>query len=754
MNKRFGNIIPQVLLAALLLSSGAAMAQRNEAPHVSVGGNVFGGGRQANVKGSTSVLINQSDAIIGTDVYGGGEEAKVNTLDGTTYTQDKSASVTLQKGTVRGNIFGGGRGNTSVAADVLGPATVTIKGGTVIAGVYGANNINGNVGGDVVVDITAGTIGSSENLGQTTPIVAKVCGGGYGQLTSTSGDVEVNIGNISSGPTIYGDVYGGSAFGNVNTQGGNDKTTVNIMNGTLETVKEYGEIVHHINDNDVTVNYTIYHGGNVFGGGLGQKASAAVGEPGDENYVPAQEAIESKVYGDVTVNIGEGDLGLPIEVVLPNGGPTLHPAFTLTTQGFATIKGSIYGCNDQNGAPQKSVKVNVFATAHTPKDEYDYVYAHIVDPTINTDATYALANVFGGSKQADFLTGVIPYVNIYGCDNTIQRTFGGSDAAASKSTQTMIQGGCVYQAYAGGNGEISPANVEGSVILEIHGGKVASSFGGSNLQGNIDVQPSIVYPGAEGGCGETQIDEYFGGGNFADYHGDIEAHVYCADGLYIQDLYGGCKQADVLPSGEHIGNVHLVVEGGTYNNIYGGSQGRLPGTNGEDDPGKSADINGSILLEIHGGKVNNAIYGGSHILGKVKGTITVNIENMDGSCPLDVSTVDVYGGGNEADYDTAPTQGEHGYNYTHPNYPVINIKNATVRNVYGGGYKANVMGNPQINLKQGAKVLGNVYGGGNMGEVKDSPNTTTIVEGNPKVNIDGKDTSENPHEIPEHPQNE
>ena len=751
MNKRFGNIIPKVLLAALLLSGGAAMAQRNEAPHVSVSGNVFGGGKKANVGGNSSVVIDQSDAIIGTDVYGGGEEAKVNTLDGTTYTDGKSASVLVHSGTVRGNVFGGGRGTTGVAADVLGPATVTIEGGTVIAGVYGANNINGNVGGDVVVDITAGTIGSSENLGQTTPVVAMVCGGGYGQLTTTSGDVEVNIGNTSSGPTLYADVYGGSALGNVNTPNGNNKTTVNIMNGTLNTNRKDGQ-------NYLGALCYIYHGGNVFGGGLGQKASAAVGNPGDPGYVPAQEAIESKVYGDVTVNIGTGDVGLPMEIELTGSlaGITLHPAFTLTTQGFATIKGNIYGCNNQNGAPQKSVTVNVFKTAHTPKDEYDYVYAYLDDQTGNTnpDATFALANVFGGSKQADFLTGVIPYVNIYGCDNTIERTFGGCDAAASNTVQTMIQGGCVRQAYAGGNGEISPADVNGSVTLEIHGGKAGSTFGGSNLQGNISIQPSIMYTGSEGGCGATHVNEYFGGGNFADYHGDIDATVYCADGLFIDDLYGGCKQADVLPSGEHIGNVHLVVEGGTYNNIFGGSQGRLPGTNGTDDPGKSADINGCILLEIHGGKVNNAIYGGSHILGKVKGTITVNIENMDGSCPLDVSTADVYGGGNEADYDTAPTQGEHGYNYTHPNYPVINIKNATVRNVYGGGYKANVMGNPQINLKQGAKVLGNVYGGGNMGEVKDSPNTTTIVEGNPKVNIDGKDTSENPHEIPEHPQNE
>ena len=61
------------------------------------------------------------------------------------------------------------------------------------------------------------------------------------------------------------------------------------------------------------------------------------------------------------------------------------------------------------------------------------------------------------------------------------------------------------------------------------------------------------------------------------------------------------------------------------------------------------------------------------------------------------------------------------------NYPQVNIKNATVKNVYGGGLEAEVKGNPQIRIKKGSEVLGNVYGGGNMGE----------VDGNPKVHIMG-----------------
>ncbi len=88
-----------------------------------------------------------------------------------------------------------------------------------------------------------------------------------------------------------------------------------------------------------------------------------------------------------------------------------------------------------------------------------------------------------------------------------------------------------------------------------------------------------------------------------------------------------------------------------------------------------------------------------------------------------MSEADVYGGGNQADYPGEGVTHEGEYNY-----PQVNIKNATVKNVFGGGLEAEVKGNPQIKIKKGSKILGNVYGGGNMGK----------VDGDPKVIINGK----------------
>ncbi len=645
--------------------------------------NVFGGNNNSGaINGTITVNIDKKASPCVwdiTNVFGGGNLAAYS---GTPTVNVKNGAVT--------NVYGGGN-----EANV-GGGNVLMSGGQVLTGLYGGCNTQGNVSGDITVTITGGEIGTQANL--NTANMANVFGGGYGKNTTTSGNVTVNFGGTpdnfstthSATPTLYGDIYGGSAFGNVNNDA-SDRTTVNLLNGTLETITEQVPIYN--SSNEITGYYTAYHGGNVYGGGLGRK---------DDPNTTVNEAIEALVKGKVTVNIGTGTIDN-------------QTGYTTATSGEATIKGNVYGCNNTNGSPQENVTVNIFHTHLSATDSVEFV------GTPPSTLTYALANVFGGGNEANFqVTGKTAKVNIYGCDNSIQRTFGGGNAAATNEVFTMIQGGRINEAYGGGNGEVSPANVQGDVHLAIHGGTVGQSFAGSNQQGTISGHSSVTVD-SESGCGDAIIEEFFCGGNFADYHGNIDATIECAAGLHIKNLYGGCKQANVVANGTEIGDIHLVVKGGTYENIYGGSQGRLA------DPTatppiteKSADINGSVHLEINGGTVTNAIYGGSHILGKINGTIVVDVENKNTGCELDLSAADVYGGGNQANYgDSEHNKGD---------YPQVNIKNATVKNVFGGGLQADIYGNPQIKLKYKAKVLGNVYGGGNMG----------IVNGNPRIIVNGK----------------
>lgn len=673
---------------------------------------VFGGNNQSgSVNGKIHVNINKTgscDWYIG-EVYGAGNVASYS----------DTTDVNIIAGTVYRNVYGGGNNITSDAqaspAGVLG-SDVEMIGGTVLGGIYGGCNLKGTVINDSEVKIYGGAVGSAELLNATTPVVAQVFGGGLGEDTRVNGNVTVTVDKTDTNETnIYGDVYGGSALGQVNNAA-SDKTTVNVLDGVLHSeVKTVG-------------GFPVYYGGNVFGGGLGKKA---VPDDPDVEGDQSELAIEAKVYGTVTVNIGS---------CTPNGADPGEGDHTGNAySGSATIQGNVYGCNNTYGSPQQNVTVNIYQTAHTQGVD------EVGDPG------YAIHNVFGGGNEADFRVNKTTTVNVFGCDNTIERTFGGGNAAATNSVITDIKGGRIHDVFGGGNGEVSAADIYGDITLGIHGGTIGQSYSISNQNGVVTGGASVVIDNA--GCGGVQVEDHFMGGNFATVYGELNNVITCEGGMVVKNLYGGCKQADVLkyPSVEDVvyhhddgtypdyvielydanpatyastyaekfGNVHLTVNGGTYENVYGGSQGT---------PERGANIEGDVQLDIYGGTITKAIFGGSHIKGSIGGKIIVNVEDKYpyDACALDVSIADVYGGGNQANY---PGEGiTHDGEY---NYPQVNIKNATVKNVFGGALEAEVTGNPQIQLKNKATILGNVYGGGNRG----------VVNGNPKVILNGKQTN-------------
>jgi len=230
--------------------------------------------------------------------------------------------------------------------------------------------------------------------------------------------------------------------------------------------------------------------------------------------------------------------------------------------------------------------------------------------------------------------------------------------------------------------------------------------------------------------------------------------------LTINNLYGGCNQANI-----ENGSVTLNVYGGHYINVYGGSCGT---------PDEGADIDGNVTLNLYGGTIENA-FGGSNVKGNIAGTITVNVIDIEGECPLYVTNIyggsnmtsyspgsdvtvspvvnvvhakngiagNVYGGskgvsGTEVDVNSSPLVNI-GYNSDMNAYlpsTYLDFISTTLGNkpraivagdVYGGGDAATVVGNTKIMLRNRAKVFGNVYGGGNMGEV--TGNTKVIVNG-------------------------
>ena len=604
---------------------------------------------------TVTVRVNGADATV-SNVYGGGNLADARW--GNTNNATRSI-VNFSLGNVQ-NVFGGGH------AASTGYSIVNIAGGTIANGVYGGCESSGDVKFDATVNLTGGTIG-------TTGTRADVFGGGLGNGTNVFGDVTVNCGGSSTTHNenlkIYGDLYGGSAYGTVNTYNANKKTTVNVLNGIL-----YGD---------------------VYGGGMGH----------------ADHIDWGKVNGVITVNVGG-------KIVDSLYGQAYIRQYDNNTKG-----GNIFGGNNIKGSPQDNIYVNIYQTHQ--------------EENVNTrsDEGYAIDQVFGGGNHADCLASSTDSVttNIHGCYNTIRRVFGGGNAAATKKTSVNIDGGRFDKVYGGGNGEVTAANIDGDIYLRVHGGAVNQTTGGSNHSGTIS---GTLYQSFDNsGCDTLKVDEHFCGGEDADPGQDIITTFSCNDNSQFGSLYGGCKYVTLT------GNVKLTIEGGKFTNVYGGSKGdRASLGTGHTD--RSADISGNVNLLIKGGEIDNA-FGGCNVLGNIAGKITVTVDTTDhdNSCPL--TLMNVYGGGRDASYTPDPNKVG-----AAKLYPEVNIVRGRVQNnVFGGGLgtDAIVQSNPVVMIGDAtsghgsyvASVGGNVYGGGDKAAVDGNTSVTIQQSNSSAINLFG-----------------
>ena len=653
---------------------------------------VYGGGygESAVISGNPQVTV--TGGTIGS-VYGGGNAAAV---EGKTVVSVENAAITNA-------IYGG-----SNAANISGTTTVDVISGTIGTGIYGGCNSEGTVSGDIAVNISGGTIGTSDAK-------ANIHGGGYGSSTATSGNVTVNI----NGSIIHGDVYGGSALGNVNGSTSNT-TLVNLSGGTI-----YGD---------------------AYGGGLGDSSNPAY------------------VNGNVTVTL--------------NG-----TAFVLTTTtddegNTIPASGRIFGCNNLNGTPKGTVLVKVLKTtpangatrakgtyevqavygggnlaAYDPTDPFaegqftEYTYSSVTAPHDNTDKPVQVV--------------------IDGCDETsIEYVYGGGNAAPTPATDVTVIGSYeIGNVFGGGNGKdkytldsgatwnnSNGADVgylgstrygTGKSLASVFGGTVHYIFGGSNTKGNIRVISEAAIDEASD-C-PLDVEEIYGGGNEAYMEGDSKISLGCID--FLQEIYGGAKNANIG------GDIVLTITSGHFDRVFGGNN--LGGT-----------IEGSITVnieetgcnpitigELYGcgnaaayttpsGKTDPTIniksftsigrvFGGG--LGEgavVTGNPTVNINEVVGE-NASMTPTTVYAG-------TTRTLSD-GTTVTLPDHTAGEI--GAIGTVFGGGNAAAVNGNTNVYVGTeptityvsvdessepipvvGVDIRGNVYGGGNAADVTGSTN--------------------------------
>lgn len=718
--------------------------------------NVHGGGfgSGTTVGGNVTVTIGSNNADITPpdlygDVYGGSALGTVNT------NAQNQTNVTLNAGTVNGSIYGGGLGDQSTAADVNGAVAVTVNGGSVTGGVFGGNNINGMPKSTVAVTINETDIepapgeyavkavygggnmapytgnpavriqgGNIENvygggLGTTAVITGNtgitMTGGkagslfGGGSQANVTGSVTINM----QGGQVVNDIYGGGALANTNTTSGT--TTVNLTGGQVY---------------------------NVFGGGLG-----------DEDHY-------AQVGGNVQVLLNQG--------VADNAKGCI-------------VDNAIFGCNNVNGTPLGTVTVHIFATQHK------YYSSILLKPDKNPDKTlnqgdHDIKAVYGGGNMAAYRptqANTPTHVIIDGCGKTsIEYVYGGGNAAPVPATQVDINGSYqIANVFGGGNGkdalpngdpnpgadvgiyevdqntfnsttaklryddpgnekdydqyyimygDTANASVIGTTQVYILGGVVSQVFGGSNTKGDIVKEAKVILGDENLTYCEFSIGGVYGGSNEAYMSGSAAIDMHCIEGM---------------------------------DEIYGGS--------------KKADISKDVVLTINGGRFGK-VFGGNNISGRINGSITINIEQT-GCLPIEIG--ELYGGGNQAPYSIygydgteigddgverpiplrTPQQG------VEPHHdPVINIVSCeSIGTVYGGGFKALMVGSPEININMvrgwvngryqptGAQdpnrqyqnagnmdhlgTIGTVYGGGNQAEVVGSTHVNIGTESDVQV---------------------
>ena len=693
-------------------------------------GKVFGGSNsKGNITGTIALTIEKNDEhcdMYIAEVYGGGNEADGNA--GSLTIGCTGALVEGDNGHVAhpenigktlegiGAVYGGAN-NANIGNDV----TLNINSG-MVARVFGGNNTGGSVNGNVTVNVD-----KDENTCGW--YVGKVHGGGYGSQTSVAKNVTVNIKN----GTIYGDVYGGSALGKVNSNTTNT-TTVNLNGGVIK--------------------------GDAYGGGLGDSTT------------------EADVNGNVIVTL----VGTAFELT------------TTTDDGGNIIptSGRIFGCNNINGSPKGTVLVKVLNTV--ARDDEGNVKAK---PTPNSGvyelqavygggnlAAYKPANPMANGQFTSYTWGEknVAHVNtnkpvqvvIDGCGKTsIEYVYGGGNAAATPATDVTVLGSYeIGSVFGGGNGkdrytldggttwnenlgaDVGIINAAayatdksqgrygtGNSMTSVLGGTVHNIFGGSNTLGNI-VGEAIAYLDEASDC-ELNVDGIYGGGNEAYMDGSSGIQLGCIESL--GEIYGGARKADVG------GDINLTITSGHFDRVFGGNN--LGGA-----------IKGSITVNIEETGCNpitiGELYGcgnkAAYTTPEGKQDPTLNIRSF-------TSIGNVYGGGlgEEAVVTGNPTininvvKGDH--NAVNYNEKTINFddgstvtlplhetgKIGAIGNVFGGGNAAAVIGNTQVNIGtatsvvfesltgteaertkavEGADIRGNVYGGGNQAKVTGKTN--------------------------------
>ena len=583
-----------------------------------------------------------------------------------------------------------------------------------------------------------------------------------------------------SGGTIGNNVYGGGQGGIVK-----ESTTVSLTGGSIAH-DAYGGGQGTANiAADVLGNTTTELNKGVSGSAKGCSVDKVFG-CNDLNGTPK---------GHVLVHV-YGTQNRDTENMLAKVGPGSRPSLDKgDSEGYIAYLTRLINLAKDGDEPKPGITADVITTAQTTIDGKSEGSLTDDDKTAISNAAknviaelqklhvYDVTAVYGGGDLAPYVPTVseeTTEVIIEGCDVTsIEQVYGGGNAAYAPATNVLVKSVYVIdELFGGGNGldnyrkdtdekwyENPGANV-GYTELEEYAG------GGTGTEG--DPYKSTA---------KTDPDATTKAGRIANYSIGTGVASTTVNGGYIHSVYGGSNKKgnirrEALLTVQQVGDCPLITDK-TYagskealidaetntvldcvregNEFYGGSQ--------------NADILNDVHVRITNGHYTK-VFGGNEKAGTITGSITIDIEE-NGCTPIEID--ELYAGGYLAPYsvygyapDAEPAvdkdgnpitdkeghqlmqrrplkKGDPGALATPSRDPQINIISATrIGKVYGGGYQADVVGSPHINVNmttgrirakyaseypsyetdaEGNKIIpigtiGTVYGGGYKGDVQ------------------------------------
>lgn len=430
---------------------------------------------------------------------------------------------------------------------------------------------------------------------------------------------------------IKGDVYGGGKSGNVGVEGTPSGTEVDIYESDIRTVfgggqdgKVYGTTNVNINGGiigDDKWNDTPY--GGVYGAGEGAEATVF----GTANVNMVAGSVVNNIYGGGKMAALQGNTNVHLTGGTISGsvygGARMADiqgrTYVWVDGGANTLEiGSVYGGNDISG--------NITSNLEVVTKPYDVPVSNINDNDnwknwnafVRVTSTAAdkvkIGSLYGGGNGAYQYGGTegnytitMKDYNSQGEETTI--TYSNLNHPTLGKVLVDLQGGSFDAVYGGGNN----ATVTGSTDIYFNGDYLNAKrvFGGNNLA-EMAIRPTWHLR-------KGVIGDLYSGGN----RGDMTSSnglILAIESAYmtIENVYGGCRMADVNPITQPGAETYTTTVGGKQIAFEGGYAARL---------------------YISGGKIKN-VYGGNDVSGTVNHGANVEIfSSISGS---------IYGAGNGA----------------------------------------------------------------------------------------------------------